>query len=83
MTLTKNHYTIIAVIIGLIAVWYFFLRKKPVESNFKATIPTKSGGNQNDVIVICVPPRTLAGGGFNSYKCVGKGLADEEPILIK
>lgn len=36
MTLTKNHYTIIAVVIGLIAVWYFFLRKKPVESNFKA-----------------------------------------------
>ena len=79
MTLTKKHYTIIAVVIGLIAVWYFFLRKKPVESNFKATIPTK-GGNQTDVIVMCVPPRTLAGGGFNPYKCVGKGLADEEPI---
>jgi hypothetical protein len=29
---------------------------------------------------MCVPPRTLAGGGFNPYKCVGKGLADEEPI---
>jgi hypothetical protein len=34
MTLTKKHYTIIAVIIGLIAVWYFFLRKKPTESGY-------------------------------------------------
>ncbi len=44
MKLEKNHYTIIAVIIGLIAVWYFFLRKKPVESNFKAA--TKKGGGR-------------------------------------
>jgi LPXTG-motif cell wall-anchored protein len=51
--------------------------KAETKSNARGvTSPAKS----NDVIVMCVPPRTLAGGGFNPYKCVGKGLADEEPI---
>ncbi len=36
MKLEKKHYIIIGVV-ALIAIWYFFLRKKPTESNFKAS----------------------------------------------
>jgi hypothetical protein len=39
MKLTKKHYTIIGVVIALIAIWYFFLRKKePAESGYNPDI---------------------------------------------
>ena len=34
MNITKKQWTIIGVVIALIAIWYFFLRKKPTESNY-------------------------------------------------
>ena len=38
MKLTKKHWTIIGVVIALIAIWYFFLRKKKApESNYRMT----------------------------------------------
>ena len=35
MNITKQQWTIIGVVIAVIAIWYFFLRKKPAESNYK------------------------------------------------
>jgi hypothetical protein len=37
MTITKKQWTIIGVVVAIIAIWYFFLRKKKAESNF--TLP--------------------------------------------
>ena len=34
MNITKQQWTIIGVIVAVIAVWYFFLRKKKAESSF-------------------------------------------------
>ena len=34
MKLEKKHWIIIAVVLGIIAVWYFFLRKKKTESSY-------------------------------------------------
>ena len=34
MNITKQQWTIIGVIVAVIAVWYFFLRKKKSESSF-------------------------------------------------
>jgi hypothetical protein len=35
MEITKKHWTIIGVVIAVIAVWYFFLRKKKTESSYR------------------------------------------------
>jgi hypothetical protein len=40
MTLTKNHYVILALVVVLIAIWYFFLRKKKAESSYVKTSAT-------------------------------------------
>jgi len=37
MNITKKQWMIIGIVIAVIAVWYFFLRKKPVESNYRMT----------------------------------------------
>jgi hypothetical protein len=35
MKLEKKHYIIIGVVVALIAIWYFFLRKKKAESSYR------------------------------------------------
>ena len=35
MNITKKQWTIIGIVVAIILVWYFFLRKKPTESNFR------------------------------------------------
>jgi len=35
MNITKKQWMIIGVVIALIAIWYFFLRKKKAESGFR------------------------------------------------
>lgn len=45
MTLTKKHYAIIGIIVALIVIWYFFLRKKKSESGYtKSTSPCPCAG---------------------------------------
>ena len=76
MNITKKHYTIIAVVIGLIAVWYFFLRKKPVESNFKAaTRPISlSGGGASDVTNCPIDcQKSQISTGVTGCYCPGRG----------
>lgn len=34
MNLSKKQWTIVGVVIALVAIWYFFLRKKKAESNY-------------------------------------------------
>jgi hypothetical protein len=34
MNITKKQWMMIGVVIALIAIWYFFLRKKPTESGY-------------------------------------------------
>lgn len=42
MEITKKQWMIIGVVIAIIAVWYFFLRKKKApESNYRRTPPYK------------------------------------------
>ena len=49
MTLTKKHWMIIGVVIALIAIWYFFLRKKkPSESGYNPYILVPEAGNWID-----------------------------------
>jgi hypothetical protein len=43
MKLEKKHYVIIGVVIVAIAVWYFFLRKKPTESGYAGVRNRKIG----------------------------------------
>jgi hypothetical protein len=43
MKLEKKHYIIIGVVIAIIAVWYFFLRKKKAESGFEGVADPFSG----------------------------------------
>ena len=43
MEITKKQWTIIGVVIAVIAVWYFFLRKKKTESNWGGGIKTPAG----------------------------------------
>ena len=38
MNITKQQWTIIGVVVAIIAVWYFFLRKKKTESGY--AVPT-------------------------------------------
>ena len=35
MEITKKHCTIIAVVIAVIVIWYFFFKTKKVESNYE------------------------------------------------
>lgn len=74
-------------VLAVAGIGFYMWKKKQGEDSEETKAETKSNARgvtspakSNDVIVMCVPPRTLAGGGFNPYKCVGKGLADEEPI---
>jgi LPXTG-motif cell wall-anchored protein len=39
MKLEKKHYVIIGIVLVAIAIWYFFLRKKKPESNYKRQLP--------------------------------------------
>ncbi len=49
MKLTKQHWMIIGVVIALIAIWYFFLRKKkPAESGYNPYILVPEAGNWID-----------------------------------
>lgn len=34
MKLEKKHWIIIGIVVAIILVWYFFMRKKPIESNY-------------------------------------------------
>ena len=43
MKIEKKHWIIIGVVVAIIAVWYFFLRKKKAESNFKNFAPPFKG----------------------------------------
>lgn len=50
MNITKKQWTIIGVVVALIAIWYFFLRKKPTESSYRtfgaSPAFTRGGGMQ-------------------------------------
>jgi hypothetical protein len=50
MNITKKQWTIIGVVIALIAIWYFFLRKKPTESNYGRP-KVKTGNTMQDASV--------------------------------
>jgi hypothetical protein len=39
MNITKQQWTIIGVVVAIILVWYFFLRKKKAESGYKGIAP--------------------------------------------
>jgi hypothetical protein len=43
MEITKKQWTIIGIVVAIIAVWYFFLRKKKTESNWGGGIKTPAG----------------------------------------
>jgi hypothetical protein len=43
MEITKKQWTIIAVVIAIVAIWYFFLRKKKAESGYGVGIKTPAG----------------------------------------
>jgi hypothetical protein len=64
MKLEKKHYTIIAVVIGLIAVWYFFLRKKkPAESGYAAYQLDPNGIESGFAASMGKVPSRIKGGG--------------------
>ncbi len=48
MKLEKKHWIIIGVVLALIAIWYFFLRKKKVESGYAGTYG--SFGNESGYV---------------------------------
>jgi hypothetical protein len=59
MEITKKQWTIIGVVVAIIAVWYFFLRKKKVESNFRMPFRgnySVPGGPANPPIPSTEPP---------------------------
>ena len=43
INITKQQWTIIGVVVAIIAVWYFFLRKKKAESGYYAVLGTDGG----------------------------------------
>jgi hypothetical protein len=71
MTITKKQWMIIGVVVALIAVWYFFLRKKKSESNFMMASGSTGIGacpNPNEEPCVgdpqgrtCCPKKNLAG----------------------
>jgi hypothetical protein len=62
MTITKQQWTIIGVVITLIAIWYFFLRKKKTESGYKLT-------NALDSQKMKMVNSTLASTGCSPFLC--------------
>lgn len=61
MNITKKQWTIIGIVVAIILVWYFFLRKKKAESNFTRKFGRVSVGLtptpvQEGSMDRCVPP---------------------------
>lgn len=91
MKLEKKHWVIIGVVIALILVWYFFLRKKKTESSWNPALgikpipvepigPAPAPGNptlpSNPPLVQCAPCKTI-----DSY-CFPQALAKYKADLV-
>jgi hypothetical protein len=62
MEITKKQWTIIGVVVAIIAVWYFFLRKKKTESNYRRYKRASVGGGAVAEAGTCPRGYYLSGG---------------------
>ena len=62
MNITKKQWMIIGVVVALIAIWYFFLRKKSTESGYSV-----GRGYVPDQNLLLYKGRPLVGGGESSF----------------